>query len=253
MTMWEKVVEEGGRPRLKDPVLVVALSTSNPQYRALYSQAREVGKYLLKKMDFAKLATLYASALPPATVISEEGTARFVSARFYHHSGERDVVLLAGDTSPTDDQYEFCDAVLDFAKELGVSELISIGTRWTEPAAQHDFKASVLGFATDKKGVDELEGYGVTIIKDEPAPFFASLVVALAAAHGIRGYKLSVDHGEPSPHPRSVAELLRVLSKMVKLQVDTTDLETAAKELAANLETEQAVDLPPRARTGVYG
>jgi hypothetical protein len=36
--------------KLRNPTLVVAVSTSIPQYRALYSQARELGEYMLKKM-----------------------------------------------------------------------------------------------------------------------------------------------------------------------------------------------------------
>jgi len=251
--MWEKIVETGERPKLHEPVLVVALSTSNPQYRTLYSHARELGNFMLKKMDFKRFATLYASGLPPAIAISEEGTARLVSVGFHHLSGRRDVVLLAGDTSPVDEQYEFCESVLRFAKELGVVDLISVGTRWTDSVTAPSSTPTVLGFATDERGVEELKGYGVTIIKDEPAPFFASMVVGLAETHGIRGYKLSVDHGEPIPHPKSLIELLRVLSKMVAIEVDAADLEAGAKEMAAELEAEPAADLPPRARSGVYG
>jgi hypothetical protein len=36
--MWERIEVEG-RPKLRDPVMVVALSTSLPQYKAMYSQA----------------------------------------------------------------------------------------------------------------------------------------------------------------------------------------------------------------------
>jgi proteasome assembly chaperone (PAC2) family protein len=251
--MWEKIVETGVRPKLRDPVLLVALSTSNPQYRAMYSHARELANFMLKKMAFERFATLYASALPPAVVISEGASARLVSANFHHLSTGRDIVLLAGDTSPVDEQYEFCDSVLRFAKELGITELVSVGTRWTEAAGPPNVTPKVLGFATEKRGVEELEGYGVTIVKDEPAPFFASMVVAMAEAKGIRGFKLSVDHGEPVPHPKSVIELLRVLSKMIGIGFDPADLEANAREMESSQQADPAIDLPPRARSGVYG
>ena len=70
--MWQKL-EESSRPELNDPVLLVALSTSMQQYRALYSQARELGKYMLKNMKFDKFATLYSSCMPPLVMISDEG------------------------------------------------------------------------------------------------------------------------------------------------------------------------------------
>jgi hypothetical protein len=80
------------------------------------------------------------------------------------------------------------------------------------------------GFATDDVGLEKLKKAGVTIIKDEPAPFFASMVVALAEEYGIRGYKLSVDHGEPVPHARSVAKLLGALSSLAALEVPMDNL-----------------------------
>jgi len=255
MKMWEKVVWKGEALRLRRPVLLVALSTSNPQYKTLYSHARELGHFLLKKLEFRRLATIYASALPPATVIEDDGTARLASANLdYLSSVSRDIVLLTGDASPLDEQYEFCDTVLRLAKELDVVDLVSIGTRWTESVESGDTSPKVLGFATNQRGVEELTGYGVTIIKDEPAPFFASMVVAMAEARGITGYKLSVNHGEPSPHPKSLIELLRVLSKMLEIKVDTTDLEASAKQMAVDLQqAESPPDMPPRARSGVYG
>jgi proteasome assembly chaperone (PAC2) family protein len=249
--MWEKVeIEE--RPKLQDPVLLVCLSTSLPQYRSLYSQGRELGKFLLKKMEFKRMATIYASALPPAVMISEEGDARLVSVSFYYHRGEQDVVLLAGDTTPTEEQYEFCDAVLAYARELGVKRLVSIGTRWAEAVAQPTMEPKVQGFATDAEGVKELEAYGVGIIKDEPAPFFASMIVALGGMQGIRGYKLSVDHGEIIPHPKALIEFLEVLGKMLKIDVDTADLTAKAAEMDVDLRAEEFAE-PPRERSGVYG
>ena len=65
---------------------------------------------------------------------------------------------------------------------------------------------------------------GVKILGDEPAPFFASMVVAMAKDYGIRGYKLSVDHGEPSPHVKSVVKLLEILSSLAGFELDMADL-----------------------------
>jgi len=250
-SMWE-VLEEEKRPELRDPVLLVALSTSIQQYKLLYSHARELGKFLLKKADFDRFATLYSSSMPPLVAISDEGLIRLYSASFYRHPGVRDIVLLAGDSSPTDEQYEFSESVLKYARGLGVHEVVSVGTRWTEEAGSPLISPKVKGFATDEKGVKELEGLGVEIIRDEPAPYFASLIVALAERHGMRGYKLSVDHGEPVPHPKALMEILTVLQKMLDLNVDAKELTGVAEKMAANLEAGAGGDAPQR-RSGVYG
>jgi proteasome assembly chaperone (PAC2) family protein len=250
--MWEKIVVTD-EPKMQDPVLLVALSTSLPQYRALYSQARELGRFMLKNMDFQKFATVYASALSPSVVISEDGTSRMVSDEFYSLKAKRDIILLVGDSSPLDEQYEFCTSVLKFARRLGVKEMISVGARWAEQAAPLSEEPKVLGFSTDADGVEALKALGVKIIADEPAPYFASLIVGMASRYGMRGYKIAVNHGEPAPHPRSLIQILSVLSKILNFEVETKELVEKARE--AKSENESPVGMPPlpRERQGVYG
>ena len=248
--MWE-LLQEDSRPELNDPVLVVSLSTSIQQYRALYSHARELSKYMLKKMKFEKLATLYSSSMPPLVMISEDGVIRLSSTCFYRHPGRRDLVLLAGDASPLEHEYQYCKTVIDYAKSLKIQEMVSIGTRWTEDAGSPTATPKVKGFATDGEGVNNLQKLGVEVIRDEPAPYFASLIVALAQRNGLRGYKLSVDHGEPIPHPRSVIELLGTLKKMAGFELPTAELARLATKMAENIES-VAEEQPPR-RPGIYG
>jgi proteasome assembly chaperone (PAC2) family protein len=229
-------------PTLKKPVLLVSLSTSIPQYQAMYSQARELANYMLKKMKFDAIASLYSSALPPEVEVREDGTVSLTVIRFYLSRGEKDLVLLAGDSSPLDDQYQFTDAVLEYARKLGVKEMYSVGPRWTEAPAYPSQAPAVLGFASDSVGVEDLRSNGVELIKEEPAPFFASMVVGMAGDYGMRGYKVSVNHGEPMPHTRSVQKMLEVLSKMIGFEIDLAELQPAT-EASPNLRTD---------RSGVY-
>ena len=88
--MWERIEVEG-KPALKDPVLIVSLSTNLSQYRAMYSQAKELANFMLQEMEFTRIATIYSSAFPPVAVISDDGIVRLSSAEFYSHPGSRDV------------------------------------------------------------------------------------------------------------------------------------------------------------------
>ena len=205
--------------KLKSPTLVVAVSTSMAQYKALYSQARELGEYLLDNMKFTEVAVVRSSAFPPEVAVRDDGSTELPSCRFYALTGGKDLLLFCGDTSPMESQFEFADSMLEFAEKLGVKEVVSVGARWAENPLPADAEPDVKGFATDKTGVERLKANGVKILEDEPAPFFASLVVALAAERGMRGYKLSVDHGEPAPHPRSVRKLLGALSSLVGVEI----------------------------------
>jgi proteasome assembly chaperone (PAC2) family protein len=215
-------------PMMKDAALIIAVSTSMPQYRTLYSQARELGNYLLRKLDFQKLGTVHSSAFPPEVLVREDGLSTLPECSFYLSRGKRDLVLLAGDSSPSDEQYEFAHFVLEKAKEMGVGELYSVGARWADNPLPPEAEPKVTGFASDPTGVSKLKKHGVRLHDEEPAPFFASMVVAMAKDVGIRGYKISVDHGEPSPHTRSVAGMLEVIEAMAGFEVDLGELKSKA-------------------------
>ena len=220
--------QEAGKFRLKNPAMIVSVSTTMPQYRALYSQAREMGRYILQKVEYEKLGTVKAAAFPPEVLIREDGVSSLPECAFYRIRGKRDVVLFAGDASPMDEQYEFAEFLLQKAQDMGVRELYSVGARWAENPLPPEAEPQATGFSTDSAGVAKLKKHGVKVLEDEPAPFFASMVVAMAKDHGIRGFKLSVDHGEPSPHTRSVIKLLEVLGGMTGLEVDLTELRSKA-------------------------
>ncbi len=249
--MWERLEVEG-RPGVEDSVLLVALSTMVPQYEALYSHARELAKFLLRKMEFTRFATLYSSSLPADVAIGDDGLARLRSNSFYSCAGRRRIIMLAGDGSPFDDQHEYAHSVLSYARQLGVKEVISVGARWSESPVPAGFPLSPVGFATDAAGVKELEKLGVKITRNEPGPFFANLVVGMAPDHGMRGYKLGVDHGEPLPHPRSSIKVIDVLSKMLSFDVNVKELMVRAKELEKQ-GTDEALQDVRRERGGIYG
>jgi proteasome assembly chaperone (PAC2) family protein len=256
--MWERLevdaANDNDAMRTGDEsVLLVALSTMVPQYQALYSHAKELSKFLLKKLEFRKFASLYSSSLPPEVVIESNGILRLHSNQFYSHVGRQRIILLAGDGSPFDDQQQYAHTVLSFAHNLGVKQVISVGARWSESLAPTGASFAPVGFATDITGIKELEGLGVTITKSEPAPFFANLVVAMTDGYGMKGYKLGVDHGEPSPHPRSLIQIIDVLSRMLGLEIDLNELAVRAKELVREGPTREVIPEVPRERTGIYG
>ena len=249
--MWERL-EVDEMPGVEDSVLLVALSTMVPQYQPLYSHARELSRFLRGKLEFKKFASLYSSSMPPEVVIGDDGLSRLHSNEFFSHPGRRRVILLAGDGSPFDDQQQYAHSVLSFASQLGAKAVVSIGARWSDSPAPAGAALRPVGFATDAAGVKELEALGVTITKSEPGPFFPNLVVAMAEGYGMRGYKLGVYHGEPSPHPRSVIEMVGVLSKMLGFVVDVKELAARAKEMEREGPTEGLPEVP-RERTGIYG
>lgn len=221
--------ESKGQLKLVRPTLLVSVSTSASQYKALYSQARELANYLLKSMKFEEVAVLRSSAFQPEVLVREDGTAVLPTCRFYVNHGKSDLLLFAGDSSPADDQFQFAKTILEFASKAGVKEVYSVGARWSDSPVPAFEDPHVNGFATDKEGVKRLKDHGVEIIESEPAPFFASMIVGMAHEYGMKGYKISVDHGEPIPHTRAVIKMLEVLSAMIGFRVNLDELKARVK------------------------
>lgn len=249
--MWQRL-EVDEMPAVEDSVLLVALSTMAPQYAPLYSHARELSNFLLKKIAAKRFASLYSSSLPAGVTIEDNGVARLYRNEFYSFPGKKRIILLAGDGSPFEDQQEYASTVLSFAGQLGAKEVVSVGARWSETPAPAGTALKPVGFATDAAGVRELEGFGVTITKGEPGPFFPNLVVGMAVDYGMRGFKVGVDHGEPLPHPRSLIQIIGVLSKMLGFDVDTKALAARAKEMEKE-GPERGLPEVPHERGGIYG
>ncbi|MDG6906201.1 MAG: PAC2 family protein [Nitrososphaerota archaeon] len=208
------------------------MSTSDPQFRLLYSQGRELGRLLLRKLGFKQISLLYSSALPPEVKVGEDGVASLVSNSFYLYSGPtRDYVLLTGHSTPVEDQFEYSDAVLSYAEKLGVKELVSFGPRWTETTSPPLEAPKITGFASDDEGAKRLTDAGITVLRNESAFYFGNLIVPVSKFHGIRAFKISSDHGEPSPNPRTMLAYLSVLSRMFGLKVDEAGLEEQTQQL----------------------
>ena len=235
ITLWNKL-EIFSEPELShDPLLLISVSTSIPQYRILYSQARELANFLIEKVDFKLFATLYSSSMPPAVRIAADGIAELAKVDFYHHfNGKRDIILFSGYSSPASGEYEYAEVVLSYAKKLGIKELLSLGARWSDqPVSPYEYPV-VYGFASDLDGVRWLEANGVNVLKNESAFYFANLIIGMAPLYGMRGFKLSVNHGEPTPHPKATSSFLKILSKF-GIEADTSDLSRQARELDEGL------------------
>lgn len=224
------------KPELKDPAMIVAISTSDPRYVLLYSHARELADYLVKQLGFKHFANLYSSTMPAAVKVNPDGTAELPRSQGYYYKGNRDLILYTSDASPISYAYEFSEMLLEHAKDLGSKEVYSIGARFLEPPISPLEQPEVLGFGTDSETVSRLKEVGVKILENEPSYYFSSIVVAMAKNYDIRGYRISVNHGEPKPHPKAVKAMVLVLSKILGFEVDAAPLDASAREMQEALK-----------------
>ena len=236
LILWKLIQVEQELPKSKDRVLLVSLSTSNPQFVGLYSQARDFANYLLEKLEFKRFASLYSSGLPAAITVSGNGVSDLAGVHFYRTEVTRtDLILLSGYGTPSTEEYEFSTEILSFARKIGVSQVISIGARWNEEPLSPFEEPKVLGFSTDEEGRKLLDNLGVSLQTNEPAYYFSNTIIGACPIFGLKGIKLSVNHGEPTPHPKSTIAFLNVFNKMLNISIDTASLEKLAKDLHESL------------------
>jgi proteasome assembly chaperone (PAC2) family protein len=233
--MWNRWVFHSDE-RFDGTVMIISLSTGLPQYFLLYSQARELAKFLLERFGARKLATYYSSTMEDFVQVNDDGVAELpsYSVHMLEIPGAKEKTLLfSGYSSPRDHTYEFCEHVLGVAKERwGVKRIVSVGARWSEEPTQAVVdEVKVYGYGATKEDAQFLRGFGILENPTEIAPYFANVIVGLAPLYGISAVKLSVDHGEIRPHPRQVKALVQTLGRILGFDLDLSELDAEAEKL----------------------
>jgi len=222
--------------------MIVALSTGLPQYYMLYSQGRELAKFLLEHVENEKIASYYTSAMEDFVMVNDDTVAELPAYGVYRlmpsrGTSEEQILLFAGHSSPREETYQFCDSLLSTAKsKWGVQRIVSVGTRWAEEPTQPVVEASkVYGFGASSADVAFLRKMGIIEHPTEVAPYFANIIVGMAPLYGLSAIKLSVDHGEVRPHPRQVKAIISALEKMFGFSVDMSLLDEEAEKLKTDV------------------
>jgi Uncharacterized protein (ATP-grasp superfamily) len=239
--MWDKWTFHTDE-KFESSTMIISLSTGVPQYFLLYSQARELAKFLLERTETRKLATYYSSTMEEFVQVGDDNLAMLPAYEVHElklQGNLRDgrVLLFSGYASPRNEVYEFCERILTTAKERwGVKRIISIGARWSEEPTQPVVDSvKVYGFGGTKEDVALLRELQIPEHPAEVAPYFANVIVGLAPLYGIKSIKLSVDHGEVRPHPKQVKALLMTLSKILGFELNLKELDEEAEKLKAEI------------------
>jgi uncharacterized protein (TIGR00162 family) len=217
-------------PKLKDPVLVEGLP-------GVGNVGKLAADYLKEKLKATPFATVHSKFFPPQVYVNEDGTTRLVAQEMSYYraqgSGQRDVILLGGDyqgISP-EGQYELTERVLHLASSLGVKELYTLAGF----AQGHLVEAPrVLGAATSADRVEAMKKFGVVFSKNDPGGGLigaSGLFLGLGQLFDMQGVCLMGETSGYFVDPRSAEAVLRVLSKILHLELDLADLEEKAREI----------------------
>lgn len=217
--------------RFKNGLLVVGLP-------GIGNVGRIGAGYLVSKLNGKKFAEVYSSHFGNFVWINPQTSlTQVIKNEFYeikHKKLKRQLAVLIGDMQSLDAEghYEVAETILAYAKKIGIKEIItlagySIGEKVEKP--------HVLAVANNEKIRRKYEKLGIDFNAGEKIGSIvgaAGLLIGLARFYKLNGVcLLGETHGSPIlPDPKASEAVLKVLSKILGFEIDTTDLHKQVKE-----------------------
>jgi len=221
------------RPRLERPVLIAAFRGWNDGGQG----ASLAGGYLAREWQAERFADIdpenfYDFQATRPLVSLEEGETRTIewpeNAFYFAKPRElgRDAILLLG-IEPNLRWRTFSSLIVDFAQELGVEMVITLGALLAD--VPHTRPSPVTGSATDKKLVDEL---GLSTSRYEGPTGVVGIVHDACNRAGIPSVSLwaAVPHYvQLTPSPRAAQALCERLATLLGGRIDVAELRRAGR------------------------
>jgi uncharacterized protein (TIGR00162 family) len=229
--MDEIVLVYKDKPTLKDPILIEGLP-------GVGNVGKLAAEHMVDQLKGIKFIEMYSKHFPPQVLVSDSGTIRLVSNEFFYiqrPDAANDIVVLVGDYQglTPDGQYELSDKVLQISKELGVKKIFTLGGYGLGRMIE---KPRVLGAATDSDLVEEMKNVGVVFSKGEPGSGIVGASGLLLGLGNLYDMKCICLMGETSGYfvdPKAAQSVLEILSKVLGIEIDLTDLEDKAQQIDA--------------------
>lgn len=237
------IIEE---PDLEDPVLIEGLP-------GIGNVGRIGAEYMIKHLDAKKFAELYSPHFMPIVLIHDDEV-ELLKFEFYYLKNEdgRDLIFLIGDSQAGKEgsrgHFEVSSKVLDFAERLGVKRVLTLGGYSTGDLKEEmEEDPDVLGAVTHKELMDEFDGHGINFEDTDSNIGMivggTGLLLGMAKRRGMEGLCLMGETaGFPIlTDPKSAEEVVKVVSKVLGLEIPLEDMEGKVDEMEEFLNKLESV------------
>lgn len=219
------------KPVLNNPVLIEGLP-------GIGFVANIAALHLIKELKAKMFTEIRSSSFQDFAISTEKGKTRFPLNELYYHKGngeERDLIILYGNTQALTPlgQYELCGRVLEIAKELGCSQIITLGGLKYEKRIE---TPELYCAASDPESLREALNLGAKIIHGHIFGV-AGLLVGLGKLQGMKGFCLLAETPGLYPDAAAAREVLKAVCKMLRLKVNLSKLDVAAEATRKILES----------------
>jgi uncharacterized protein (TIGR00162 family) len=192
-----------------------------------------VAEHMIEELHAEKIAEINSIYLPPQVIIGPDGAARLSRNEIFLHEGGRRIAFLVGDyqSVSAEGHYLLAEAYLDIAERLGVSRIYTLGGYGVGHLVSEPRVLSAVNRVGLRPGV---EAAGAEFHHEEPPGGIigaSGLLLGLSLRRGMDAVCLMGETSGYLVDPRAASALLSVLSALIGVSVDRSQLETRAAEM----------------------
>ncbi len=214
--------------KLRKPTMIVGLP-------GIGNVGRIAVRYMIEQLKAKKFAELNSPHFVHVVIVDEKSVAHTIKNEFYFYKGkDRDFVFLTGDSQSMtpSGHYEINGMIINFAKSLGVKEIITVGGYNSGAISE---VPNVVGVVNDEKLLNKYKDVGLDFAGNKIISTIvgsAGLLIGMARPEGIDGLSIIVETpGFPIAvaDPRAAEAALNVIVKITNLKIDMTKIDKSVK------------------------
>ena len=226
------LIKVTARPKLNTPNLLAA-------WPGVGNVAIIITTYLTSKLNFKELAEIDAAAFfDPTGVLVEDSiieAPQFPQSKFYYRKNDKkggsDLIIFMGDDQPASKGYELANCILDVGERFHVKRVYTCAAALTR--IHHTEQPKVWGVGTTHELVLELKKNNLKQKGNLQIAGLNGLILGVAKEREIEGMCLLGEvpmYASRMPNPMAALAVLRIISKMLEIEVDFVELARVAEE-----------------------
>jgi len=214
------------RPKLNSPNMLAA-------WPGIGNVAIIAASYLKKKLDFKELGEVEASHFfDPIGVLVRDNV---VEAPQFPEGN--DIILFIGEDQPAAKGYELANCILDVGERFQVKRIYTCAAALTR--IHHSEQPRVWGVATDQAVTDDLRDYDLVQRGNLQIAGLNGLMLGVAKERDIEGVCLLGEvptYATRIQNPMAALVVLKVLTRMLGVEIDLTELAQLAVEMKERMK-----------------
>ncbi len=225
------LVKLRARPKLNSPNMLAT-------WPGIGNVAKIAAAYLKKKLAFKDLGEIEASYFfDPIGVTVEDNVVeapQFPQSKFYYFKnkgGESDIILFIGDDQPASKGYELANCVLKVGQNFQVKRVYTCAAAVTR--MHHTEQPRVWGVATSREATGSLKDCDLVQKGSLQIAGLNGLLLGVAKEKGVEGVCLLGEvpmYATRIQNPMAALAILKILTKMLGVEIDMTELAVLAAE-----------------------